>query len=419
MSLESFIWILWSAWILQGVFCLYNIRAYPRLMRSQIASLNGSESPRQPAAVIVPIKGVTNLTEAFLEGLLQQDYPEYRIFFCFESDDDPAAQLLREELHLSRDETRHAPADGDAASGLEEVLLIAAGHATDCGQKVFNQIAAMRLIDENDQLIVFADADMLCSSDWLTRLTGPLNCETHQLSGAYRWFVPEDDKASTLFASVINASVATLGGQNRYHILWGGSMALTRAAYDKLDVPELFTGSLNDDLHLTRAARRAGMGSTYVRSLLIPTPISFTWASFTEFTRRQYFQIRHYMPKFYVAAIIGPSLYTIGWFSSAAAGLCGYSAAWIPWIIVNLFIDQPRAILRMRVVNTLFDTPHLERIKKTRLVEHLGTPLWMTVHALLAISALFMGKVCWAGITYRVFDRKKVEILSRADRETV
>jgi hypothetical protein len=347
--------------------------------------------------------------------MLHQDYPRYRLLLCFESARDPVVPFLRRRLDLPVDASRHVPAPGEAGKGLSEVLLVEAGHASACGQKVHNQLAATRLLEKSDERIVFADADMVCNADWLTRLTAPLNRRTHELAGGYRWFIPGDGKAATLFASVINASVATLGGQSRYHILWGGSMALTRAAFETLDVPALFAGSLNDDLQLTRAARRAGMKSAYVRSLLIPTPIAFSWASLAEFGMRQYYQIRHYTPKFYVAAAVGPSLYTLGWWSSLAAGLGGYPAAWIPWILVNLCIDQPRALLRWRLAQALFAPPHLEAIRKTRALEHLGTPLWMAVNGLLAIGARFMGKVTWAGITYRVSGRQDVAILSRAD----
>ncbi len=417
MSWEWVLWTIWILWILQGLACLYNIGAYSRLMDAQDANLDPQRiSPAAaPAVVIIPMKGVCDTTRAFLRGLLHQDYPGYRLLFCYESDHDPAAQMLREELGLGEEETCWRPGNDHTAPGLEEVILVACGKADKCGQKVHNQLAAMRLINGTEALIAFADADMLCGPDWLSQLTAPLNRGTHHLAGAYRWFIPEANNAPTLFASVINASVATLGGREFYNVLWGGSMALTRQAYDRLDVPRIFSGSLNDDLQLARSARRAGMRPAYIRSLLVPSPISFTWKSFFEFARRQYYQVRHYTPKLYAAAMVGTALYTAGWLSSIAVALSGYTAAWIPWIIVNLFIDQPRAALRIRLAGRLFDSSHAQDIRKTRVLEHLATPLWMALHGLLAASALLMGHVSWSGVTYRVYDRQKIDILSRSD----
>lgn len=408
-------WALWVFWMLIAAFSVYNLWTYRRLMAVQDASSKAAgRQDQKRAVVIIPIKGLSPLTSDFYRSLLNQDYSDYRLIFCFESDRDRAAEYLRKELGLAADASRQVPASGSAAPGLREILLVSAGHARDCGQKIHNQCAAMRAVEDSEELIAFADADMLCGSDWLSRLLAPLNSGSHHLVGTYRWFIPETTRFVNLLASVINASVATLGGPEKYTLLWGGSMALTRRTYEDLKVPQLFEGSLNDDLHLSRAGRRAGYRIGYVRSLLVPSPINFDLRSFVEFSRRQYYQVRHYTPKIYTGALVGTGIYTLGWTSSLAAALSGYGAAWIPFAAVAM-LDQFRAAGRFKIIRTVFDEADLEKLRRTRLLEHCATPLWMAVHGLLAGSALFMGHVSWSGITYRVSDRQKTNIISRAD----
>ena len=43
----------------------------------------------KPVSVILPIKGVDDDTQANVHALLSQDYPEYRLIFAVESEDDP------------------------------------------------------------------------------------------------------------------------------------------------------------------------------------------------------------------------------------------------------------------------------------------------------------------------------------------
>ena len=372
--------------------------------------------PRGRAALIVPIKGLSSLTNEFIETLLNQDHPTYRLIFCFEDESDPAALFLREGFKFSPGENRW-PSDGKHSSpGLTDVLLVCAGQSRECGQKVHNQRAAMEALDPEDRYLAFADADMLCKKSWLSQLLAPIELGEYDLNGGYRWFIPETPNFITDLTAVMNASLATLGGRDFYNMLWGGSMALKREVFDAMDVPELFRGSLNDDLHLAREARVAGYRIGYRRSLMAPSPVSFNLGSLVEFARRQYCQDRHHSPKIYTGANICFWLYPIGWTTSLAAALSGNTAAWIPWLAVNLLFDQARALGRTRLLPRLFDEETVTKLRPTRLLEHLATPLWMTTHALLCTSALAMTRITWAGTTYRIRSRHDTEILSRADQ---
>ncbi len=122
-------------------------------------------------------------------------------------------------------------------------------------------------------------------------------------------------------------------------------MAVTREVFNELDVPNLLAGSLNDDLRLSKAARKTGRKIAFVRSLILPTPIDFTWGGFFEFVRRQYTQVKFFSPILYTGVNLVFAFYMLGLVSIIGAIVYGYFFAWIP-VAAAYVIDQFRALAR-------------------------------------------------------------------------
>src|SRR5947209_11339612 len=96
-------------------------------------------------AVIVPIKGASEATVAFLHALRNQDYPEYRIIAAIESEDDAAFDLLQRQV-------------GTPGARIE---ICVAGLAQRSGQKIHNLLAALSRFEPTDEIVAFTDADTL------------------------------------------------------------------------------------------------------------------------------------------------------------------------------------------------------------------------------------------------------------------
>lgn len=376
----------------------------------QLAAANSERS----VALVIAVKGYDPLlTEPFFEGILTQGYSNYRVILTFESADDACLRWLREQLEIGPEVEQWSPEEGN----LRSIDLVVAGscEAHGCGQKVHNQRAAFERLDAEDEIIAFADADIRVDRDWLAKLVMPLNAGTHPISTTYRWLIPDANQTSWAsdFASVMNASVATMGGCEWWNLTWGGSMALTRESFQKLDVPKLFEGSLNDDLRLGKYARSNGESIAFVQSLLIPSPIQFDWAKLIEFTRRQYYQVRHFAPITFGVSQFVHWIYPIGWLTALGMILfANLREAWIPVFVVTV-ADQIRGLFRQRIVVKLFSQETVAKLERTVWLEHLATPLWVTLHALLSGSAILMKRVTWAGITYRVSSESSTEVIER------
>src|SRR5262249_38596595 len=157
-------------------------------------------------------KGVDPNLRENIRSWINQDYPDYHIFFIVESDSDPAIEILRE---------------------FPTATLFIAGHATDCGQKIHNLRYAIDHLPVEFEVFAFVDSDANVKQDWLRALVSNLLDHPDEASTGYRWFLA-NDFASYLRAAW-NAGVLTLfdagGGRN---FAWGGSMAIFRKTFFEL-----------------------------------------------------------------------------------------------------------------------------------------------------------------------------------------
>ncbi|MEM9282089.1 MAG: glycosyltransferase family 2 protein, partial [Verrucomicrobiota bacterium] len=316
--IERYLLVFWGAWVLFILFAAFRVIAFGPARRRQDKRWQDRKRNQQPAALIVAVRGFDlKATPKFFDSIFAQDYRDYRVIVTFESWQDPVAVWLKNELEVDEhDPTWIHPED---ETGLTRITLVCAGTSQREGQKVHNQIAAFRELEPSDTVIAFADADIVCDDQWLAMLLAPLNLGTHNLSTTYRWLIPKRPTLPNQVASVINGSVTTQGGSEATNVLWGGSMALTREVFNQLDVPKLLSGSLNDDLRLSKVARKAGNKIAFVRSLILPTPIDFTWRSFFEFAKRQYTQVKFFSPILYTGTNLLIGFYILGLLSLIGA----------------------------------------------------------------------------------------------------
>ncbi len=366
--------------------------------------------PKGRVALIVSAKGRTRALEGFFRLVLDQDYPDYRLIFVTESAEDEAAEAFRSFLGLGEDENRWRAVEGEL--GAREVLLVSAGLSEAEGQKVHNQRAAFEHLEPEDEIVAFADADIVGDREWLGKLAAPLNLGAGDLSTGYRWLIPESGHPATLLGANINASIAVMAGPSWHCLLWGGSMALTREAFDELDLANLLRGCLNDDLMISRAARKAGKRIIFVRSLLAPSPVDYNWSSMFEFARRQYFQVRVYVLRYWLTALGFTTLWLAGVAICWGRLLMGDWAAALP-IAAVAGANGIKTWLRGAYLREQFPPEVLKRLEQARRIEWPATTLQFFLHWLMILSALPIRRISWAGIRYEVKGRNQVQVVAR------
>jgi hypothetical protein len=366
------------------VFCASLGRA-PRLARV----------PR--VAVLVAVKGHNVQLDPFLRSLFDQDYLDYRVIFAVESADDPAAAAI-------------APWRQRLGARVE---LVVAGLSVDEGQKTTNLLAAVSRLTAEDEVIVFADADIVAERDWLSQLVAPLTREEADLVSGFTWVVVADHRPATFLLASIGSALSTFPRLPFLNAAWGGSTALTRQTFENLGVAAAWRGTLSDDLQLTAIAQRARCRIAAPPDVL-PRTLGDT-AGFDAVmvqARRWYMLARVYLPATYLLLLLGATFIASGWVVALAGAVGGNFLALKAFagaLVCAVLRDVGRAIL----VTRLWGRAGLRENLAFLLVEPLIAPIASVANAAFAWSALAMRRTTWAGITYELRGPQKVKVLAR------
>jgi Glycosyl transferase family 21 len=354
--------------------------------------------PREPAvAVIVAVKGRDIQFDPFAESLFDQDYANYRVIFAVESERDaaiPVIETWRRRL-------------GD------RVALVIAGLADDEGQKTANLRAAVSCLTPQDEVLVFADADIVAERSWIRCLVAPLVAGDADIVSGFTWVVVGDRRLATFVLASISAGLSTFPRLPLFNVAWGGSTALSRRTFEELGVAQAWRGTLSDDLQLTAVALRAGRRIAAPREVL-PRTLAHTdgFTTITAQARRWYMLVRVYRPVTYVLILAGTTFLAAGWLA-VIAGAAAADPVALTVLAAGFGCAVLRDLGRAMIVARLWGRAGVAENLVFLAVNPLITPFTAMFNAALAWSSLLMRRTTWAGITYELRAPQQVKILSR------
>jgi glycosyltransferase involved in cell wall biosynthesis len=380
-------------WLCTQVIAVALVFAYS-INLGQPAEL--AATPR--AAIIVAVKGHDPEFDECLKRLFAQDYPAYRVIFAVESESDPAVAAIEPYRRATPD----------------RVSLVVAGLAEHEGQKTTNLLAAVTRLSPDDEMLVFADADIWPEPDWLRRLIAPLVDGNAEIVTGFSWMIVKDGKLSSLVLTAMAASVATIPRLPMLNGVWGGSAAMRQRHFHELEMTRNWRGTLSDDLHLTNIAQAAGDRIAVPREVLLRTAIyTKGFGDVIAGARRWYMLVRIHLPAAYAATVLAMSFVALGWIVTLAGAVSGHSVALVV-LIAALVLSILRTFGRFLIVKRLWGDAGVAENLPFLKYDWLVSPLAVLVNALCGWSALFMRRTTWAGITYEVRGPQDVRILSRA-----
>jgi cellulose synthase/poly-beta-1,6-N-acetylglucosamine synthase-like glycosyltransferase len=234
-----------------------------------------------PVSVLAPCRGIDAQFEAYARALLSQQYPRYEVLFLVESPHDPAWSVLNRLLGKAPD---------------RRASLIVTGTAEGCSQKIHNLLVGLAHISSESKVLAFVDSDVQVHPYWLRALVTPLDEAAVGATSGYRWYVPRRGEMAGSLRSAWNAATLGLMAHLRYGFAWGGSSAIRRDLFEKLQLRDAWSRGLSDDLLLTRAVRKAGLRIRFVAACLVPTFEPCTWRQLLEWTNRQTAIARVHVP---------------------------------------------------------------------------------------------------------------------------
>jgi cellulose synthase/poly-beta-1,6-N-acetylglucosamine synthase-like glycosyltransferase len=331
-----------------------------------------------PATVIVPVKGEDEGLRENLAALANLDYPDYELLVAARVavDIPPGVLPSRAKVVLS-----HA----------EE---------SETAEKIQNLLVAVRVSRKKSEILAFADSDGRVNRGWLKALAAPLAEEGVGASTGYRWFTPVPPDFWSLTRSVWDAVAAGMMGPGGNQFAWGGAMAIRRAVFSEIRVPEFWEGAVSDDYALTLAVRAAGLRIAYAPGALTPCFDHIGAAQFLSWTRRQMTITRVYAPRLWWPGLIAHAIYCAGMAASIAASIAGNRfAEWA--LLAQLSPGMLKGINRAILAKAAM--PGQEAwFKRHSWVHAIWVPLvtWLWLAAL--IASAFGNTIEWRGRRYEL-----------------
>lgn len=357
-------------------------------------------------SVIAPSRGIETGLDENVRSLMRQDYPAYEVLFVFDRGEDSAISVI--------DKVRA----GENDSSCVRTRTVIAGPATDSGQKVHNLRKAVDAIDSKSEVLVFVDTDARPGRNWLRQIVAPLVDEDLGASSGYRWFVPEHGGLASRLRSVWNASVASaLGADSGKNFCWGGSTAIRRSVFDRLNVRDRWRGSVSDDFTITRVLRAAQLPIHFTPNCLVPSVGDCDFHELFEFTTRQIKITRVYAPQLWKPLLLGSALFAIVFFG----GICLMVvriALGLPILILFIVLGvvfalgAAKGFIRWRVIH--IPLANYQHLLRRDLLAHISLwPFASLLYLYNAIVAGFSRRIQWRGITYELKSPNEAVIISR------
>jgi cellulose synthase/poly-beta-1,6-N-acetylglucosamine synthase-like glycosyltransferase len=380
-----------AAGLLAGLVFLSRL-SMPRVQRSGTVT------------VILPLTGEAAGLAALLRALAAQTLPVRRLLICVEGRHDPA--YARATQLASTMNTISLP-----------IEILIAGEATHCAQKCCNQIAGLARIDARDEVVVLFDADIMPPPWWLSALATPILDGSADIVTGYRWPLlsgqgcgaPLGALLSAQLAAAIDRGIALLPRLASFPVTWGGSLALSPRALEKLDAARLLGSTLSDDCSIGAQAAALGLRVLTRRALLVPTPASDGLAALWRFGRRQYQIIRVYRPPLWRLAFLALSSRVIAW----GVLLANLGEVWARLATLALLVFALAAVGVQALVGRRLGMADPLAVTGLQVVVALCKPLVDVFHWSLMLAAWDTRVIRWGHLGYRVFGPGQIAIVSR------
>ena len=351
------------------------------------------------ATVICPCKGDEDGLAENFEMLFEQEYPVFEIVFVVDDERDVAVQTIEQLRIRTRPVTRAVPPVSSK--------VVIAPKAFESSQKVENLREAVLHADERSEVFVFVDSDARPKKDWLRSLVARLENENVGVATGYRWFISPKRTFASELRNIWNASIASqLGPNTKDNFCWGGSMAIRRETFEKLDIRERWQGTVSDDFVVRSVINEVGLEIAFVPQGLTASVGNCSFREMLEFTTRQMKLTRVYAQKFWSMSFFGSGLFCLV----------------MPWSLAIVIFSRENnvavfaAIATLALVSAFSIGKSYLRLKAVRLVLHpyrdeLGRQilpqltLWAVspfIFLANCVAALFSRRIKWRGTSYEM-----------------
>ena len=341
---------------------------------------------KESVSLIVPFKGLDINIERNISALLNQDFPLKEFIFIVHGKKDKAYKILEKY-----------------ASGKVKVMV--SNPPEGYAGKIANLYSAVKAA--TGDILLFADSDTMPSKNWASRMVCKFGEKSVVAATSYRWYFPIKNTFSSLLKSMWNTVGLEIMSNPKLTYVWGGSFAIRREAFDRLNILEKWKDETSDDSVITRELRKAGYKINFVPDAVVATMDNTTFKNFMEFANRQVFFVRAYMKTAWATGTIIYSFSTAVLLSGIVSLFHGFATANSFYQFIGLLLLLPqltnymKACIRFGALEKML--PEYKKLfekslNKTILLQVLMKPI--VNYNLLRVA--FRKKIKWRGVEYKL-----------------
>jgi hypothetical protein len=228
------------------------------------------------AAVLLSVRGDDPFLGQCIEGLLQQDYPDYCVRIVVDHIQDPAWTVIDQVV-------RRHPGSPVHVTPLAERFRT-------CTLKANGLLQAIAGLGESYEVFAILDADVVPHRTWLRELVQPFQDPGVAATTANHWYMPSQPTVASLVRYAWNAGAAVHLFWGR--CTWGGSMAVRTQLFHKTDLQQRWRQAVASDTALDAAVRQTRGKVAFVPALMSVNHESCTLRSFWRYVQRQLLNAR-------------------------------------------------------------------------------------------------------------------------------
>jgi hypothetical protein len=288
--------------------------------------------------------------------------------------------------------------------------LVIAPPLPDCVEKISNQVAALRSLPADIEVIVCSDSDGLPRDDhWLHALIAGLQHST--LVSGFRWYIPLHPSLTGSLQSAFDACWCLLHALGK--TTWGGAMAFRRDTFERLHFEEQLRVAITDDLTLQVCTQTAGERTGFVPGGMVISEPAERFGAFFRWAVRQSQLIRLVTPWLWLMGFAAANVYAAFFTLSMALFFVPnlYPSRVLPAtaLAVALLYYLGRGLMTYQLARSFFpSTP--ERTASLRWIYYWANPLADMLAPVIAYASLLSRTVCWRGVRYRLREGRVVRV---------
>ncbi|MGD1912299.1 MAG: glycosyltransferase [Rivularia sp. (in: cyanobacteria)] len=353
-------------------------------------SLSNNQLPK--TAVIICLRGTDPFLPNCLSALLQQDYPQYDLKIVVDSQEDPAWQVAH-----------------DAVAGATNVQISPLKIAsTACSLNCSSLVQAVSELDSSYKVVALVDADSVVHPTWLRELVTPLMDPKVGATTGNRWYLSEGNYWGSLVRYLWNVSAVIQ--MYLYGICWGGTLAIKTQVIHETQMLDKWARALSEDTMVQSTLAKHALKIKFVPSLLMLNREECTLPRLIDWVKRQLLISRLYHPQWWL--VVMEAVFSI-LLPNSILGLSLLNLLRSEWeISAILFISYSIYIFGLLLITSVMETAVRKVISSQCLMPKISPivliktfiaiPLTHWFYAFTLVSSMWVSKVCWRNIVYRI-----------------